>query len=92
MEFAVSGINSLIQWYCRDAGVRSLQQHIEKVLRKVSHRLVLDQEGALDSLASDPWKKRQAKDKDVEDFANYRRVTDRNLELFLGKPPFSDDR
>jgi len=35
-------ISSLIQSYCREAGVRSLQKHIEKILRKVAHKVVVD--------------------------------------------------
>ena len=30
-----SAIASLARWYCREAGVRSLQQHIERIYRKV---------------------------------------------------------
>jgi Lon-like ATP-dependent protease len=28
-------VDSLVRWYCREAGVRNLQKHIEKIYRKV---------------------------------------------------------
>lgn len=28
-------VDALVRWYCREAGVRRLQQHIEKIYRKV---------------------------------------------------------
>ena len=31
VSIASSAIGSLIKWYCRESGVRSLQKHIEKV-------------------------------------------------------------
>jgi ATP-dependent Lon protease len=32
-------IRALIRWYCREAGVRNLQKHVEKLLRKVALKL-----------------------------------------------------
>lgn len=33
-------INQLVRYYCREAGVRNLQKHMEKIFRKVALRLV----------------------------------------------------
>jgi Lon-like ATP-dependent protease len=33
-------LNNLIKYYCRESGVRNLQKHIEKVVRKVAFKLV----------------------------------------------------
>ncbi|XP_014209904.1 lon protease homolog, mitochondrial isoform X2 [Copidosoma floridanum] len=35
-----SALNKLIKFYCRESGVRNLRKHIEKVHRKVAHKLV----------------------------------------------------
>jgi ATP-dependent Lon protease len=33
-------VQQLVHKYCREAGVRNLQKHIEKILRKVAHKIV----------------------------------------------------
>ena len=42
--FRESAIRQLISKYCREAGVRNLQKHIEKILRKVAYKIVSDPE------------------------------------------------
>jgi ATP-dependent Lon protease len=37
-------ITKLVRYYCREAGVRSLQQHMEKIFRKVAFTLVSEGE------------------------------------------------
>lgn len=37
-------LNALIKSYCRESGVRNLQKHIEKVVRKVAYKVVKDDE------------------------------------------------
>ena len=41
-KFAISdeSLNSLIKFYCRESGVRNLQKHIEKILRKCAFKIV----------------------------------------------------
>lgn len=41
-------MKKLINSYCREAGVRNLQQQIEKVYRKVAYKIVNKKEGALE--------------------------------------------
>ncbi|CAM9638683.1 unnamed protein product, partial [Phaeothamnion confervicola] len=39
-----SAVESLIRWYCREAGVRNLEKHIAKVYRKLALELVRERE------------------------------------------------
>ncbi|CAE7600035.1 unnamed protein product, partial [Symbiodinium sp. KB8] len=39
-EIEEAAIESLIRWYCREAGVRNLQKHIERVCRKLATKVV----------------------------------------------------
>mmetsp|Transcript_13327 Transcript_13327/g.21853 ORF Transcript_13327/g.21853 Transcript_13327/m.21853 type:complete len:1077 (-) Transcript_13327:386-3616(-) len=39
-RFHDSGLRKLIESYCREAGVRSLQQHIDKICRKIALKFV----------------------------------------------------
>lgn len=38
-----SSLTALIKSYCRESGVRNLQKHIEKVVRKVAYKVVKDE-------------------------------------------------
>ncbi|GLV31920.1 Lon protease [Carabus blaptoides fortunei] len=38
-----TSLNALIKSYCRESGVRNLQKHIEKVVRKVAYKVVKDE-------------------------------------------------
>jgi len=40
MEMPRESIVALIRWYCREAGVRNLQKHIERICRKVALKVV----------------------------------------------------
>lgn len=40
IEIQESALSSLIKSYCRESGVRNLQKHIEKLVRKVAFKLV----------------------------------------------------
>merc|ERR1719408_730001 len=47
MAITDAAIEDLIRWYCREAGVRNLQKHIERICRKVALKVVKQQqEGA----------------------------------------------
>lgn len=60
-------LQMLIKNYCRESGVRNLQKHIEKVVRKVAYKVVKDEKA-------------------------YIEVSPINLQEFVGKPVFSQDR
>nr|NVI75649.1 Lon protease [Cucujiformia] len=40
-------LTTLIKNYCRESGVRNLQKHIEKVVRKVAYKIVKEETGAV---------------------------------------------
>nr|MBE5726358.1 Lon protease [Cucujiformia] len=41
-------LKTLIKNYCRESGVRNLQKHIEKVVRKVAYKIVKEETGSVD--------------------------------------------
>ena len=45
IDFQDDGINSLIQYYTREAGVRNLEREIGNVCRKVARQVVNDESG-----------------------------------------------
>jgi len=44
MRLTDEAVEELIRWYCREAGVRNLQKHIEKICRKVALKVVRRQQ------------------------------------------------
>nr|NVI75662.1 Lon protease [Cucujiformia] len=40
-------LKALIKSYCRESGVRNLQKHIEKVIRKVAYKMVKEEFGTI---------------------------------------------
>ena len=38
-------IENLVRWYCREAGVRNLSKHIDKITRKLALQVVAEGEG-----------------------------------------------
>lgn len=74
-----SAIESLVRWYCREAGVRNLAKHIDKITRKLALQFVAEDEGAdltkKSTRQSDTWE-----------------VSDENLSEYVGKPIFTSDR
>ena len=45
-------LTELVRSYCRESGVRSLEKHIEKVVRKVAYDIAIEQEGKLEEAAA----------------------------------------
>mmetsp|Transcript_37123 Transcript_37123/g.54588 ORF Transcript_37123/g.54588 Transcript_37123/m.54588 type:complete len:1044 (+) Transcript_37123:158-3289(+) len=74
-----SAIENLVRWYCREAGVRNLAKHIDKITRKLALQVVADVEGTTLSdkteRKSDSWV-----------------INESNLEDYVGKPIFTSDR
>ncbi|CAG2113277.1 unnamed protein product [Medioppia subpectinata] len=62
-----SALQTIIKSYCRESGVRSLQKHIEKIMRKSALQI-------------------------VNGLAQKVSIDDSNLQEFVGKPVFSQDR
>ena len=76
---AQNAIESLVRWYCREAGVRNLSKHIDKITRKLALQVVAEDEGAelteKSRRKTDQWT-----------------VTEENLKEYVGKPVFTSDR
>ena len=74
-----SALESLVRWYCREAGVRNLAKKIDKITRLLSLQVVAEGEGTQltekSSRKSDTWE-----------------VTAKNLHEYVGKPIFTSDR
>jgi Lon-like ATP-dependent protease len=70
-------LDSLIKWYCRESGVRNLQKHINKILRKAAFKIV--DEGHLVEPPS-------------EGAGPLITVTPDNLKDYVGNPVFTKDR
>jgi len=74
-----SAIEKLVRWYCREAGVRNLNKHIEKISRKLALQVVAEEEGA--ELTDDSKRK-----------SDTWVISEKNLEDYVGKPIFTSDR
>lgn len=74
-----SALESLVRWYCREAGVRNLAKKIDKITRLLSLQVVAEEEGATltekSTRKSDTWE-----------------VSSENLDQYVGKPVFTSDR
>ena len=79
LSITQTAIDKLVRWYCREAGVRSLNKYIEKISRKLALQVVAEDEGAVltkdSARKSDTWV-----------------VSEDNLEEYVGKPIFTSDR
>ncbi len=89
VTFADSSVNQIIEGYAREAGVRSLENNIKKILRKVAVKIVQHAEEKQPEKKSN---KTKAKAKKTEKLELPIRVTQKNLEDFLNKPIFISDR
>lgn len=78
VTFSVEGIRAIINGYAREAGVRSLENQIKKILRKVATRIVRHNV--------------QTKKKQKDSFSLPFKISENNLIEFLGKPVFTSDR
>lgn len=81
-------LDALIRSYCRESGVRNLQKHIEKIIRKAALRIV-ERRSAPDDDSAAP----ASDDDDVSQESDVAiEVTPDNLGDFVGKPVFTSDR
>ena len=79
LSIDASALEALVRWYCREAGVRNLEKHINKITRKLALQIVAEMEGTeltgKNKRKSDTWT-----------------VTEENLDDYVGKPLFTSDR
>ena len=89
----LDAIEALIRWYCREAGVRNLQQHVDRIYRKVALQIV--KQRALNEI--DGVVPPEA-DVDGPVGSNGAAVLEKviidesNLHEYVGKPRFTTDR
>lgn len=89
-------VDALIRWYCREAGVRNLQKHVEKICRKLAIRVVERNEAAPPSERSREEAGSEGRGEELrsegDDAEGELRVTAENLSDYVGKPVFTSDR
>lgn len=85
IQFSDDAIQQIINGYAREAGVRSLENHIKKVMRKVAVKIVSE-------LESKPKKSRRKKSEEEESKTLSFKISAKNIQEFLGKPIHTSDR
>ena len=80
LDFTKGAITHIINGYAREAGVRSLENYIKKIMRKVAIQVVK----GMDKVVKGKLKK--------EDKFKQVSVSEKNLDKYLGKPIFTSDR
>lgn len=78
LDFSVGALKGMINGYAREAGVRSLENYLKKIMRKVAVKVVREEESAA---------KKKKKPKYEE-----HHLTEKSLEKYIGKPIFTSDR
>ncbi|MBN9379004.1 MAG: endopeptidase La [Chlamydiales bacterium 38-26] len=87
VTFTTEGLRTTINGYAREAGVRSLENNIKKIMRKIALRIVRE-ESAIEEQKSK--KGRKAKTSPVR--TPHYNITPSSLPEYLGKPIFTSDR
>lgn len=87
-------VESLIRWYCREAGVRNLQKQIEKISRKLAMRVVEHREAKKEREEGDQAEGEVEGTPQPAVSAEPPKlvVTEDSLNDLVGKPPFTSDR
>jgi len=86
VDFNKESLRSIINGYARESGVRSLENHIKKILRKISLKIVREQEN------QERLPKPKKLQKIIEKVPSKIHITESNLIEYLGKPIFTSDR
>lgn len=85
INFNAESLRAIINGYAREAGVRTLENQIKKILRKVAVKIVREQE-----LLPSPKAKKAKKTLPVKTAALS--INTKNLKDYLGKPVYTSDR
>lgn len=79
LSISLNAVKSLVRWYARESGVRSLAKYIDKITGKLALQVVAEDEGA------------QLTDKSTRKADSWV-VDEDNLSDYVGKPVFTKDR
>ncbi len=83
VDFTKTALRHLINGYARESGVRTLENNIKKILRKIALEIVREREKEVP-------KKKGAKQKAAKPTSHH--ITPDDLQKYLGKPLFHTDR
>lgn len=86
VQFNDDAIQQIINGYAREAGVRSLENNLKKVMRKIAVKIVRKQE------EEKPKRGRRKKDAEENAEPEVFKITSKNLTEYLGKPIHTSDR
>lgn len=84
VEFSPESLEAIANGYAREAGVRSLENYLKRILRKVALQIVKQQELSLEE-QSETQSNKKLKIKKI-------RITPDTLNKFIGKPLHTTDR
>lgn len=87
VNFTAEALRQIINGYAREAGVRTLENLIKKILRKVAVKIVKEQE----QIEEMPKPKSKAK-KETPPPSHKFQINKDHLKEYLGKPIFTSDR
>lgn len=85
VEFTSEGLRYIINGYARESGVRTLENNLKKILRKIAFSIVKERETNTKS------KKKKSASKELEESIKIK-ITPANVEQYLGKPQYISDR
>lgn len=90
IDFSTDALKNIINGYAREAGVRSLENQIKKILKKVTLHMVKEQERLL--LEEKPKKRKVKETNEAKEVKKKIHITTESLVGYLGKPVFTSDR
>jgi ATP-dependent Lon protease len=87
IHFSPEALKAIINGYAREAGVRTLENNLKKIMRKVAMKIVREQEATKAETT-----KKKGKAKILIPPTLQHRITSSNLTEYLGIPVFTSDR
>lgn len=87
-----SALEELIKHYCRESGVRNLQQHIERIFRKAALQIAEIQAEDEPIQATSAISENEGPVETTSKTAELIVVNTENLQKFVGRPKFTSDR
>ncbi len=91
VTFTKESLRTIINGYAREAGVRGLESHLKKILRKLAVKIVREHEQEKRAARRKAAKSKTGR-KPAAIEHHQHRITPANLQDYLGKPMFTSDR